>query len=129
MYEKALEYAKLHHKWQTRRWWEDYINHPIRVADAMETDLEKCVAVLHDIMEDCDVSLRMLIEEFWPEIAWSVAQLTKVEWVDYLDYIANISKDELCTKVKKADISDNLGDTPTDKQKMKYWRALWLLNM
>jgi len=32
---------------------EPYSNHPIEVADMMETDEEKIVAYLHDVIEDC----------------------------------------------------------------------------
>ena len=41
---------------------EDYINHPRRVSENVETDLEKAVAWLHDVIEDTTVTLDQLLQ-------------------------------------------------------------------
>ena len=58
--QKALKVATEAHKGQTDKAGNDYILHPIYVAEQMETDAEKSVAYLHDVVEDTDVTFEHL---------------------------------------------------------------------
>ena len=54
--ERAIELAVKHHKGQTDKAGKAYILHPLRLMMAVNTDEEKIVAVLHDIVEDTDIT-------------------------------------------------------------------------
>ena len=86
-----------------------YLEHAMRVMDKMDTEEEKIVAVLHDVIEDTELTLGELVEAgFSRQVVDSVEQLTKRPDVTYYDYIDDISGSELATKVKIAEIEDNL---------------------
>ena len=54
--EKALSIAVRAHAGQKDPAGEAYILHPMQVALWCETDDERCVAFLHDVLEDTDVT-------------------------------------------------------------------------
>ena len=105
---KAIELAKQHHKGQTDRAGKPYIEHPFRVMNQMKSDKEKIVAVLHDIVEDTDISLNDLKNEgFSEEVVSAVECLTKQDGENYDSYIERISFNPLAVKIKLADLEDN----------------------
>ena len=61
--ERAIELAVKHHKGQTDKAGKAYILHPLRLMMAVNTNEEKIVAVLHDIVEDTDITLEDLRNE------------------------------------------------------------------
>lgn len=125
-YERALQLATNAHAGQKRNNGEDYIEHCKRVAsnfDAIER--AKTVAVLHDILEDTPVSFNELLDLFGPATAEKVARLTHNKEDSYLDYILCVREDELATRVKLADIADNLnGATGTLRSKYELARHI-----
>ena len=50
--ELAFQIAKKAHSKQVDKAGKDYILHPMKVASYMDTDTEKAVAYLHDVLED-----------------------------------------------------------------------------
>ena len=79
---KAYEYAKINHKDQKRMSGEEYIIHPLSVAYIL-ADLELddntiCAALLHDVIEDTEVTGEDLVNEFGKEIAEMVDGVTKL---------------------------------------------------
>ena len=84
---KAYEFAKDKHKDQLRRSGEPYIIHPIQVAyilSALGLDHSTiCAALLHDVIEDTDVTLEDIAKEFSPEIAEMVDGVTKLSKLNY----------------------------------------------
>ena len=80
--EKAYYFAKDKHRFQKRHSGELYISHPLAVArilSDMKADYETiCAALLHDVMEDCNVSKDTIADEFGPVIAELVDGVTKV---------------------------------------------------
>ena len=61
----ALQYAKICHEGQVRRTGEPYIMHPVRVCNTLASlgvydDNTLAVALLHDVVEDCKVSITAL---------------------------------------------------------------------
>ena len=84
---KAYNYAYEHHKNQKRNSGEDYIIHPINVA-AILSDIELddetiCAALLHDVVEDTEVTHEDIIREFGEEIANIVDGVTKLSKLQY----------------------------------------------
>lgn len=84
---KAYEYAKAHHGEQLRKSGEPYIVHPVQVAYILSTlgldDSTICAALLHDTIEDTDLTKQDLAKEFSPEIAELVDGVTKLSKLQY----------------------------------------------
>ena len=108
--ERAIEIAQEAHKGVKDKGGHDYINHPIRVMHAMSNDLEKIVAILHDVVEDSDWTFERLKEEgFEDSVIESLRCVTKYsEEEDYQEFIRRAATNKIATKVKMADIEDNL---------------------
>lgn len=114
-----------------------YILHPIRLMNAMNTDDEKIVAILHDVVEDTSITLENLLNEgFNFSIVDAIEHLTKRKGEDYTDFINRLHANKLATTVKIADIKDNLNITRlnvlTDKDLKrikKYHDALQFLQL
>ena len=79
---KAFNYAKAYHGDQCRRSGEPYIIHPLNVAYILAEigldDSTICAALLHDVVEDTDVTNEDIVKEFNQEIADMVAGVTKL---------------------------------------------------
>jgi len=79
---RAYYFAKEAHEGQTRRSGEPYITHPLAVAHVlamMHMDNECIMAgILHDVIEDTDVSRDAIAEEFSEEVALLVDGVTKL---------------------------------------------------
>ena len=106
--DRAIDLAKQHHEGQTDKAGNPYIEHPLRVMNQMESEEEKIVAVLHDIVEDTDISLDDLRNEgFSKEVVDAVECLTKQDGENYDSYIERISFNPLAVKIKLADLEDN----------------------
>ena len=106
--DRAIELAKQHHEGQTNKAGKPYIEHPLRVMNQVESEEEKIVAVLHDIVEDTDISLNDLRNEgFSEEVVSAVECLTKQDGENYDSYIERISFNPLAVKIKLADLEDN----------------------
>ena len=84
---KAYTLADDKHKEQKRRSGEPYIVHPLWVAYTLaELGLDEstiCAALLHDIVEDTDVTHEYLVKEFGEEIANLVAGVTKLSTMQF----------------------------------------------
>ncbi len=90
--ERAYEMARHLHRDQKRRSGEDYITHPVAVAEILAdlgmTSATLAAALLHDTVEDCGYSLDALREDFGDEIALLVDGVTKLDKVTYGDATA-----------------------------------------
>ncbi|WP_430885164.1 GTP pyrophosphokinase [Fusibacter sp. JL216-2] len=109
MLEKAILIAIKAHYGQLDKGGQPYILHPLRVMQSCNSDLEKICAVLHDVIEDTNISLNELREEgFSEEVLVILDLLTKKEQEDYSTFIDRISKNETACRVKIADLQDNM---------------------
>ena len=107
----AIAFAAAKHINQVDRAGQPYILHPLRVMAAMDTDESKRVAVLHDVVEDCGVTLDELRALGYPEReVLAIDALTKRadEHDDYPKFITRVLLNPLAAKVKLADVEDNL---------------------
>lgn len=69
----------------------------------------KCIALLHDVLEDSELTADDLLEKGVPKcIVYKVQTLTKAPEEKYMDYIKRVKKDPVCALVKIADIEHNL---------------------
>ncbi|MFM8846438.1 MAG: RelA/SpoT family protein [Actinomycetota bacterium] len=84
---KAFEVARLAHSQQTRKSGEGYINHPIAVAkivaDIGLDETTVAAALLHDAVEDTDITVADVEREFGAEVAAIVDGVTKLERIQF----------------------------------------------
>lgn len=105
----ALQIAASAHAGQTDKAGRPYILHPLRVMAAMDTDEERAVALLHDVIEDGEYDVPALVAAGIPEpVAESVACLSKREGEDYPAFIARVRENPVAARVKRSDVADNI---------------------
>jgi len=133
--EKAIQLAWEAHQGQKDRYGEPYILHPLRVMDRVPGREGKIIALLHDVVEDSNLTLENLREAgFSVEILNSVEALTKRPGEEYTRYIQRVARNKLTIEVKLADLEDNmdlrrckeLSETDLDRMN-KYLRAWYYL--
>jgi hypothetical protein len=127
-----------------RRWHGDrvdqagrpYIEHVQRVVAAVETDVEKMTAALHDVMEDEDLTRAdLLAAAVPPRVAVAVEHLTRRPDEPYDLYLVRAVSDPVAARVKAADLADNaderrlalLPDDLADRLRTKYAKARQIL--
>src|SRR5688572_13624153 len=100
--ERAISIAAEAHAGQVDKAGAPYILHPLRVMMAMDTDEERIVAVLHDVVEDCPRwSLSLLeAEGFNGGLVWSIGCLTRLKHESYENYIDRCGEHDRARKVK-----------------------------
>ena len=85
-----------------------YVNHPLHLAEQMDTEDETVVALLHDVMEDTDCTADDLRAIGVSDAAMEALQLlTHDDAVPYLDYVRNLKDNPIARKVKLADLRHN----------------------
>lgn len=86
-----------------------YFQHPMRVAMRCSTDREKMVALLHDTIEDTDITADYLFAQGFPQtVVDGVLSVTKREGESYEDFVARAKQNPLGRVVKLHDLEDNL---------------------
>ena len=124
---RAMQIAFAAHNGQTDKSGVPYIFHPIHLAEQMENELTCCVALLHDTVEDTDVTLEMLSMEFPEEVVEAVGLLTHDPETDYYDYVRKIRSNATAVRVKIADLQHNMdtarfAGVEIPKEKIGYFR-------
>ncbi|MDU5149381.1 bifunctional (p)ppGpp synthetase/guanosine-3',5'-bis(diphosphate) 3'-pyrophosphohydrolase [uncultured Anaerococcus sp.] len=84
---KAYDFGELHHRGQKRNSGEDYYIHPIAVAKKLSEmkldDQTICAGLMHDVLEDTDVTRDQMAEVFGEEITFLVDGVTKLKNLNY----------------------------------------------
>ena len=105
---RAIQFAFDAHRGQYDKSGLPYITHPLHVAESMETEDECVVALLHDVLEDTDITI-----EYLTRIGISDRQIAALKLlchddsVPYLEYVQAIRVDPIARKVKLADLHHN----------------------
>ncbi|HUV13309.1 MAG TPA: GTP pyrophosphokinase [Acidobacteriota bacterium] len=130
--EKAIQIAVNSHQGQKDNAGAPYILHPLRLMMNMDSDSEKIVAVLHDVLEDTSVTADQLrAEGFSDEIIAAIECLTRDEGESYEDFIKRTKGNPLARRVKLADIEDNMNIrrirniTDQDLQRLERYHRAW----
>ena len=106
--ERAIEIAARTHAGQTDKGGAPYILHPLRVMLRVAPGAQQIVAVLHDVVEDSDVTFEDLEQEgFSAEVVKGLRAVTKVEGESYEDFVARAALDPVGKAVKLADLMEN----------------------
>lgn len=133
----AISFACKKHSGQVDKLGSPYILHPLRVMLSMNTNEERIVAILHDVVEDTDATFLDLDKEgFSIDIIHAVESLTKKHGEDYENYLQRVVRDSIAIKVKLADLQDNLSPnrlnnlSPDVRNRLmdKYNKALIFIN-
>lgn len=108
MLTRAIELANHAHAGQVDKSGHPYIFHPVRVASTFSDEVLQTIAVLHDVVEDTDVTLADLDTLFPQGIVDAVDALTRRDGETYAGYILRVAQNPSARAVKIADIRDNL---------------------
>jgi (p)ppGpp synthase/HD superfamily hydrolase len=111
--QKAIEIAVATHAAQKDKAGAPYILHPLRVMLSLESDDERIVGVLHDVLEDGKGQWPGKVrQEMDPRLLASLELVTKTEEEeksgDYMAFIRRLAPDPIARRVKLADLRDNL---------------------
>lgn len=104
---KAMKLMFEKHKKQVDKTGVPYVFHPFHVAETLNDEISVTVALLHDIVEDTDMTFEQLALDFPGEVIDPLKLLTHEKDVDYFEYIKQIGSNEIARKVKLADLRHN----------------------
>lgn len=132
---KAMKLCYAAHKDQVDKSGLPYVFHPFHLAEQMTTEETTIVALLHDVVEDTNYTLKDFAALGFPQIVIdALALLTHDDRVPYLDYVAAIKHNSIATAVKLEDLKHNSDlsrlDTVDKKaldRVLKYKKAIRIL--
>lgn len=132
---QAIQIAAKAHKGQMDKARQPYILHPLRVMMSLDTEAERIVGVLHDVIEDTTITVDDLRAEGFPEyIIEALVSVTKRHTENYWDFIRRSMQNKIGRKVKLADVKDNMdwgriaNPNESDMKRMqKYQQAYYML--
>lgn len=108
--EHAIQIAVKAHAGQRDKAGQPYILHPLRMMFALETEDERIVAVLHDVVEDCPgwTFDRLKSRGFPNAVLAALDSVTKRTDEDYMAFVQRASANPIGRRVKIADLRDNI---------------------
>lgn len=108
MTKKALRLCFDCHKDQVDKTGLPYVFHPFHLAEQMTDELSVTCALLHDVVEDTDLTPEDLRSMGFPEAVLEVlALLTHDPSVEYMDYVRHLAHHPVARAVKLADLAHN----------------------
>jgi len=130
--EKAISIAVEAHRGQRDRTGAPYILHPMRVMAGVDSDTEKMVAILHDVVEDTDWTFEKLAQEgFSDEVIEALKCVTKREGEEYENFVKRSAGNETARRVKIADLEHNMDArrlseaTEKDVERLRKYVRAW----
>jgi len=132
---QAMKLCYEAHKDQLDKSGMPYVFHPFHIAEQMQDEPTTIVALLHDVVEDSDMTLSDLRDMGYDaEIIDALSLLTHEKGVPYMEYVAKIKDNPIAKAVKLADLRHNSDLSRLDsvsekdlKRKEKYEKAILLL--
>lgn len=107
--ERAIEIATKAHSGQVDKAGQPYILHPLRLMLSVHSLHERMAAVLHDVVEDTELTFSDLASEGFPlEVIAAVQALTKRPGESRLEAAHRAAADPIAKVVKLADVTDNM---------------------
>lgn len=107
--EDAIALATVAHTGQLDAAGAPYIDHPLTVMRAQTDDEARMVAILHDVVEDTDVTLDALRSLGYSEtILAALDCLTRRSGETYATFITRVKRNPLAVRVKLADLAHNM---------------------
>ncbi|MEZ6087699.1 MAG: hypothetical protein R3C05_06680 [Pirellulaceae bacterium] len=106
--EKAIEIAAKAHAGVTDNEGEPYILHSIRVMMGVNGEAARIVAVLHDVVEDTEVTMDDIKSEgFSDGVIAALSLVTHAPDQPYADYVIACKENDIARQVKLSDLRDN----------------------
>lgn len=107
--EDAISVAARAHKGQKDKAGAPYLLHPLRMMLRMDSETAMMAAVLHDVVEDTEWTLKRLREAGFPEeVVEAVDCLTHREGESYEEFVGRVRENPIARQVKVADLEDNM---------------------
>jgi hypothetical protein len=111
--ETAIAIAVEAHRGQTDKAGQPYILHPLRVMLSLNTEQERIVGVMHDVVEDSEITLEDLRARGFPEeVLQALDAVTKRPGesgdAGYEAFVERAGRNPIGRRVKIADLLDNL---------------------
>ncbi len=112
-----------------------YVFHPIHLAEQMQEEALVTAALLHDVLEDTDITVEELRQQgIAEEVLEALQLLTHEPTVPYLEYVEQLAENQIARTVKLADLHHNSDcsrmpsqDADTVKRCCQYEQAIQLL--
>ena len=105
---RALKLCFKAHKDQLDKSGLPYVFHPFHLAEQMDDEDSTIVALLHDVAEDSNYTLKDIRGMgFGKDVMDALTLLTHDESEDYMSYVKKIAGNPLARKVKLADLAHN----------------------
>ena len=130
---KAIAIAAQAHQDQDDKAGAPYILHPLRMMLRMSSETEMMAAILHDVVEDTDWTLDKLRQAgFSEEVVQAVECLTQRDHETYDEFITRVRTNAIASKVKLADLEDNMDMrrlrtlTAKDAERLHKYHRAWL---
>ena len=109
-----------------------YVFHPWHVAESMPDEITTVVALLHDVVEDTQLTIEDLRQMGYPkEVTEALALMTHEKGTDYFEYVKRLAVNPIARMVKLSDLKHNSDltrmDEITDKvllRREKYMKAI-----
>jgi len=112
---KALKICFNAHKDQVDKSGLPYVFHPFHLAEQMNSEDEVCAALLHDVVEDTNITFEDLEKEgFNNKVIDALKLLTHDDDTPYMEYVKKIKLNDIARKVKLADLKHNTDLTRLD---------------
>jgi hypothetical protein len=128
----SLKIAIDAHNGQVDKAGSPYILHPIRLMLKMKDEKSMSAAILHDVVEDSDISEGDLRSRGIPdEVIKAVLCLTKKENESYDLFVERVLKNKIAIQVKIADIEDNINTlrlpnlSNEDLKRLRKYHSAW----
>lgn len=123
------------HKDQNDKSGMPYVFHPFHLAEQMQDEDSTIVALLHDVVEDTDMTIEDLRDMGFSErVCDAISLMTHRDGVPYMEYVASIKQNPIAKAVKLADLRHNSDMTRLDSitlidvaREEKYRRAIEIL--
>lgn len=108
MLQKAIDFATKALEGKKDHCGQPMVSHALRMMDRVDTEEEKMIAVLHDVVEEGGCSFHELKEAgFGQTVLEGVDVLTRRPNMKYFDYIDDISTNPMAARVKLAEVAEN----------------------
>ncbi len=134
MLEEAIALAVEAHKKQKDKSGQPYILHPLRVMFRLQSETERIVAVLHDVVEDSEITFDDLRQMGYnKEVIEALDGVTRREEETYEEFINRSQQNPISRRVKFADLEDNMEIrrlsrelTERDYKRLQRYKRAWL---
>ena len=131
--ESAIALSIAAHRGQVDKGGQPYILHPLRVMLRLESDPDRIVGVLHDVVEDNKEYPISRLESlgYSKEILEALDCVTRRPEENYDDFVGRIKLNRMATRVKLADLEDNMdirrlaNMSTVDHGRLEKYRKAW----